>query len=180
MIALDVRADFKDASRWLTRVQRQAVPRAGARAMNRVGTTMRKEAVNAIADSAKIKKKNIRARMSIRKANRRHLQVVITAGGGVVPLIEYSARKTRRGVTVNVKRGRKLVKGAFISTMKSGHRGVFRRRGRARLKIDEMYSSTVAQLFVNTKARRRIERVAEARWPIEFDRELRHALRQVA
>ena len=49
--------------------------------------------------------------------------------GAFVPLINYSARQTKKGVTVQIKKGgkRELWPGAFITTMKSGHKGVFSR-----------------------------------------------------
>lgn len=46
------------------------------------------------------------------------------------------------GVRVEVNRGRQtLLKGAFISKLTSGHVGIFRRRGKGRLPIDEMLGS---------------------------------------
>jgi hypothetical protein len=47
-------------------------------------------------------------------------------------LIDYrNSRQTKKGVTVVLKSGRSrtLIPGAFIATMRSGHRGVFRRAG---------------------------------------------------
>jgi hypothetical protein len=45
-------------------------------------------------------------------------------------------------VNVEVDRGKRtLVKGAFVATMKSGHVGIFRREGKARLPIKELRGS---------------------------------------
>jgi hypothetical protein len=47
--------------------------------------------------------------------------------------------QTRKGVSVEVNRGKRtLVQGAFLAMMRSGHVGIFRRRGKARLPIEEL------------------------------------------
>lgn len=68
-----------------------------------------------------------------------------------VPLSEYPVRQTARGVVVNVNKGKSvLLKSAFLATMRSGHRGVFTRRGPARLPIDEAFTSTVLNVLEDT------------------------------
>lgn len=69
-----------------------------------------------------------------------------------VPLAEYPHRQTKRGVSVSVNKGgaRKLIEGAFVARMKSGHEGIFVRRGKARLPIDELFSSKITDLFRDT------------------------------
>ena len=54
--------------------------------------------------------------------------------GDPLPLISYSARGVRKGVSVKVlKEGdRTIVRHAFIATMKSTHRGVFWRKSNVR------------------------------------------------
>jgi len=62
--------------------------------------------------------------------------------GGVTRVSDYSYRKTREGVAVTINRGQKsLIRSAFVATMKSGHKGVFVRRGPARLPILEPLAS---------------------------------------
>lgn len=65
----------------------------------------------------------------ITKANYRSPVAYITVGGAHIPLVDMGARQTRKGVTVTIVKGkgRKLYRSAFMATMKSGHRGVFRR-----------------------------------------------------
>ncbi len=68
--------------------------------------------------------------------------------GKHVPLGKYPARQTKKGVSVQVNQGqRKLIKGAFIAKMKSGHVGVFQREGRARLPIQHALSTRVSDVF---------------------------------
>ncbi len=52
-------------------------------------------------------------------------------------------------VQLNAQGPRTLIRSAFVATMKSGHKGIFRRRGDKRLPIDEAFGPTVAALFHN-------------------------------
>lgn len=70
--------------------------------------------------------------------------------GEAMPLGTFPTRQTKRGVMVSVNKGAsKLFPGAFIATMRSGHKGVFYRTGKARLPIDEAFSTRVSDVFQN-------------------------------
>lgn len=76
---------------------------------------------------------------------------VMQVSGTPVPLGRYPARQTRKGVRVEVNRGKRvLLKGAFLATMKSGHRGVWMREGSGRLPIDHALSSRVSDVAQDT------------------------------
>lgn len=66
-----------------------------------------------------------------------------------IPLIEFKARQLKRaGVKANLKGGARTYAGAFIATMRSGHRGVFRRREHApRLPVVELRGPSLARVF---------------------------------
>jgi hypothetical protein len=70
------------------------------------------------------------------------MEWAIDVSGEPVPLVAYPHRQTKKGVSVEVNRGKRtLLKGAFVATMRSGHKGVFRREGKARLPIEELRGS---------------------------------------
>ena len=70
-----------------------------------------------------------------------------------VPLADYPSRQNRKGVRVQVNVGStKLIKSAFIATMRSGHRGVFVREGLGRLPIRELFSTRVDQVLQDNGA----------------------------
>jgi len=70
-----------------------------------------------------------------------------------IPLMKFNAkgpvpsRGRGRGVTYRLRGGRGRVENAFIATMKSGHVGVFRRAGKARLGIVELFGPSLGQVF---------------------------------
>lgn len=70
--------------------------------------------------------------------------------GKPIPLVDFPNRQTKKGVSVAVNRGRRvLVVSAFRATMKSGHTGIFRRQGEKRLPIDELFSTRVSDVFLD-------------------------------
>ena len=79
-----------------------------------------------------IKAKDLRTKIRVFRANDGKLFAVIRVQDKQgMPLLSFSARQTRKGITYKVKKasGNKRVDGAFIATMESGHKGVFERYG---------------------------------------------------
>ena len=176
MLSISVTADIRQVERMLTRLERTVVPKATVRALNKTGITVRKEGSQAIRKDRKLKARDVKKRLVIFRANRHKMSVIISGSGKAVPLGAYPARQVKRGVRVNVKGTRKLVKGAFIATMRSGHKGVFKRRGPKRLPVDELYSTTVADAMKNPRVRSAMHSAAVKRFRRVFEQELRHAI----
>lgn len=119
------------------------------RALRKSGSTalrdMRSEARKRIRARKRIKGRYISRALTLRRAKGSDIAAMewaIDVSGEPVPLVAYPHRQTKKGVSVEVNRGKRtLVAGSFVATMKSGHQGVFRRRGKARLPIDELRGS---------------------------------------
>jgi hypothetical protein len=109
--------------------------RALVRALKKAGATARK----------RIRPRYITRALTLRRVRGGDVAAMswaLDVDGAPVPLVAYPHRQTKEGVSVEVNRGKRtLVKGSFVATMKSGHKGVFRRRGTARLPIDELRGS---------------------------------------
>lgn len=70
---------------------------------------------------------------------------VMDVSGAAVPLGEYPRRQTRKGVSVEVKRGsRVLLESAFLAARKTGRPGVFLRPGRERYPMGHRLGLSVA------------------------------------
>ena len=111
------------------------------RALRKAGITalrdMRSEATKRIRARKRLKSKYITRALSLRRPTGAGdvdgMVWALDVSDEPVPLIAYPNRQTKKGVSVEVNRGKRtLVKGAFVATMKSGHKGVFKRRGKAR------------------------------------------------
>lgn len=127
--SISVKHDLDRAIRDLDDLARQKVPRATARALNKVAAQAKTQAAREIKDRYQIGTRMISKYISIaRRASPNSLTVEVRAEGRPLPILAFKARQTRKGVTVEVVRGhRKLISHAFIKTTKSGHRGVFAR-----------------------------------------------------
>ena len=125
-----------------------AFPRAGASALNKMATQAKTEASRRVRARYNIKKSDLDSNFKMKRANINHLESSVTASGKRLPLIDFGARQRKVGVSVMVIRGqRKVVAHAFITTMRSGHEGVFRRTGKERLPIQELVSLSVPKMF---------------------------------
>lgn len=120
---------------------KRALKKAGATALR----DMRSEASKRIRARKRLKVKFINRALSLAKpkgGDISDMSWALNVSGDPVPLIAYPHRQTKKGVSVEVNRGKRtLVKGSFVSTMKSGHEGIFRRKGKGRLPIQELFGS---------------------------------------
>lgn len=85
----------------------------------------------------------------------------MTASGKPVPVAAFPHREVRngarggrlmlrghRGVRVEINVGQPtIIKNAFVATLKSGHEGVFRRVGKARLPIKELFTTRITDVI---------------------------------
>lgn len=123
--------------------------RAVARALRKAGSTalrdMRSEAVKRIRQRKRIAPKYISRALTLRRPKGSDIEAMrwaLLVSGEPVPLVAYPHRQVARGVSVEVNRGKRtLLDGAFVARMKSGKVGVFKRRGKERLPIDELRGS---------------------------------------
>lgn len=138
------------------------LPKVMSRGINRTAKSARAEIIKQLAKKIGMKQKAIRAAITLHKATRRFWEASIYITGRRIPLINFRARKTKKGVTTTAPSvfeagkkiasgtGRHLVKSAFIQTMPaSGHRGVFRRFDlrKERLPIIELFGPGIGTMF---------------------------------
>jgi len=128
---IDVNQDDIDRVKTMLAGVKNGSKRVQVRAINKTLTNTQTKAVDEIYQQYNITKTNIRAVMSLFKANYSKISGAFWAISGPTPLIKFAGtRQTLKGVTVKVMRSgnRELLKHAFIATMKSGHKGVFWRK----------------------------------------------------
>jgi hypothetical protein len=145
----------------LTAAVKRALRKAGATALR----DMRSEASKRIRARKRISPKYISRALTLsrpRGADIATMEWALVVSGKPVPLIAYPHREKRGtkagkrarggmgprapklagGVIVEVNTGRPtLIRGAFVATMANGHKGIFRRLGKARLPIKELLGS---------------------------------------
>lgn len=172
---IDTTFDDREVRKMLKDLGRK-MPRVAAKTLNKGAVSVRSVAVKEIAGATGIKQKAIRTNTYIQRATRSRLVSAVVAKGKAIPLIHSGARQTKKGVTAKTGRGRRLYKSAFITTMPSGHKGVFRRKSRKRLPIREMYGPSVPTAFVWRSIDAAMRATVRKRLPIIANQEIRFAL----
>lgn len=182
MLKFSVKSDIA-AARRTTLLAQKEIERAAMRALDRVSTTVRRTAADSIGSKLALRKGDIRKQVTIaRPLGRAKLVRDIVASGRPVPLRDYQARRTKKGVTFKVARAgqRKLYKAkgnaGFIVDRKGGH--VFVRTepdppGPQKGRIRKVYGPSLPQYFVTRYLINAMRRVVAQRWPIEFAREIK-------
>lgn len=132
------------------------IPQSIARALNRAATAGRTQASKSLRADYTAKAAAIKSGLSIRRATKRKAEAVILGFGSPLPLSSFSARQTRRGLSVNVKRstGRHVIKGGFKGSGSLPSSRFFHRTGEPkRVPSKGRYAGTntrrepIAQLF---------------------------------
>jgi hypothetical protein len=135
VIKLDIKTNGRDVMAELKQFASDIERKATVRALNKTAEQARTEAsVQVRTAGFNIKASAIKKSFTIQRASAGRLIVVLKATGAPIGLINYGARQTKSGVSVQVKAGRTILKHAFIRNMGNGHRGVFERIGAARTK----------------------------------------------
>jgi hypothetical protein len=142
-----------ETSDWKAGVEtlKRKFPAAVKRALRRAGTTGRNEMTKAIAADTGLGSRRIKEEIKIVEVGDTTIQLEVR--GRRLPLIEFGARGPEpsrgrgRGVSYRLLGGRGRAPHGFIATMRSGHRGVFQRRGPRRLPIVELHGPSLVRVF---------------------------------
>lgn len=98
--------------------------------------------------------------------------------GAPMPVSKFPNIQTKTGVSVriNVGAGTKRIRSAFRATLGSGHLGVFRRKGKARLPIAELWTSRISDVMQDPGAVDGVQGQALQRFQTAFQRGLAREL----
>ena len=143
-------AKIKRLQRELKNLPR-ALPKIMSRALNRTALSARTEVSRSLAGRIGLRIKDVRQRVVMQKASYSNWRSAIRISSRRLPIIRFGARQTAKGVTYKQGRQRVLIRHAFIATMPSGHRGIFKRKGGARLPIAELRGPSLAQVFTGAQ-----------------------------
>lgn len=201
---LDVRADVRDATRELSRLQRQVVPQITARALNYAVARIRTASVARISAEAGIPKSALLGKKAGALGTRKRASRFVVKGKAtatkryigivalVLPVLSSAVGTLRQAGAYGGAFARQYFwRGAFVARMDSGHRGVFARTtptrpvGKdARKKPMERGSLPIKEQTVNieplasTTIRRHLELTGRPAFNREFRRLLALRLRR--
>jgi hypothetical protein len=182
MIKVTVKFDDAQLKAALKQFSQQGVTRAAVRALNKAATNVRAESVRIVRERRALPAKTIRDGFSIRRASPATLTSVVTATGRPVPLRDYQARATKKGVTARVVRTgpRKRIshKGnkAFLIKKLGDH--VFARETSKRLPIKKLYGPSIPTALASEAISRAIETKAADSLSKRLQEELLYEMRR--
>lgn len=145
MIGLDIRLIGASPGVFDQRKLRRAMLRAVRKAGSTGLRDMRSEARKRVRARKRLRARAVRSAMVVhrkRGSKLEDLAFALRVSDQPQRVSDYPHRQNRRGVSARINReGRSQIPGAFIATMPSGHKGVFLRRGKRSLPIDEQLAS---------------------------------------
>lgn len=174
---LNVSMDIREAEKMLSFTERDALPKATTRALNKTVKSVQSVAIKLIAKDIGIAQKDVRKSLYIAKAQWAKPEASLTAGGKRIPIMALKAKQTKAGVTYRSKLGgRGAIPGAFIATMKSGHTSVFKRLTKKRSPLIRLYGPSIPKVFIDSAITRAMESKAADQWGKTFAHELNYEI----
>lgn len=171
--------DASQVLRTLDDLPRGPARRAIVRGLNKTAANVRTSASTAIRERRALSAKVVRDAMAIRKATKDNLVSSLVVTGRPIPLRDYKASQTKRGVTVKVSPGKRTLVShagnrAFIIDKIGGH--VFARQGKERLPVKKLYGPSLPSTFIQEQVRAAWTATAKDALPKRLAEEVRFEL----
>ena len=189
VMEINISHDFKKMTRDLHRLQKQAIPKAASRALNRTSEQVRIQAARSISKATGIKVSVVKKRLIKRKAGFNKLTAVVIAGKYAPNLIEFMTpgmikrAMARKGTGVRSKAWKKTkeYRGSFVGRGKgSGKLLVFKRTGSSRkAKLKAMPGPSIPRTFVGQQIIKHLKSVASTRFKINFEADLNYYISKI-
>lgn len=126
---LDIQIDTKSVERELQGLSRDIKEKALSSALNKTATQARTAAARRVKAIYQVSTRAVRNSIRIQRSNYRTLTATLIVDGKPFPVMAFSAKQNKSGVSFRLKGRRVMIPHAFIATMSSGHKGVFARGG---------------------------------------------------
>lgn len=204
MIEIRINQADVDKIRTMLAGIKDAAPKTMVRALNTTLTGVKTDASAEIRNVITAKKAAVDGTFRIVRATVTQMSGLFESKGKPLPLIDFAARQTKSGVSVQVRkdRPRSVVEGAFIATVRTkaqaaqeitGHKGVFWRQWhgskspkkkiaygklpkRFRLPIAQLFGPRVPDILSNAPVMANVLAKAEERLHKNMERELNFEL----
>lgn len=150
--------------------------RALVQALNRAAGGVKTDASSEIRKTYRVKKATVDKAFRTQVATPSSLTAIVRVRGRPLSLAGFKPRtnKRGRGVSVNVKGTRKVIRGAFLRTLKTkdeeDYEIVFVRKGKARYPLKALKTVDVPGLFIMRDINAAVTRGVQGRFEKEFRR----------
>ena len=177
--------DIERAERMLEHLKGQA-PKVLSNALNRSLENARSNAVNGARENYNVRAKDVRSTIKLQRAKPSRLMGAVWSTGKVLPLTAFKVNpgtvngRRRTPIRVGVRKGSvETLERAFIA--RSGNfNGVYARKGKSRLPIQQLYGPAVPQMLSNESVVKLITDEARATFAQRVDHEIDRVLQKEA
>jgi len=144
--------------------------KAERRATKRLAETIKNEFIEEIRKDYAIKSSALKKGIDIIQGLETR---IVVKGRQGVPLSRFSYYQTEKGVSyiVSYKKGRKLMKSAFVAKMESGHIGIFKRITITRLPIEEKFGPDLRLKLINQRYMRLYNNIIKTKYNELYQKE---------
>lgn len=137
------------------------------------------KAAQLIAKRTGLRSATVKARLSYDSIRVGHYQATIRSSRRPIPLYDFpGTAQTSTGVRTRAWGKTQVIRSAFIATMRSGHVGAYRRRGRSRLPIKQLWGPTIYGTFATPQVQGLIRKTMQDRLRASLLRRLAAAQRR--
>ena len=151
-ISIDVRTDIKEASKYLNKIQKQAIPRVTARALNKTVTSHRNLGLKQVAKELRLPQRNVTSRFdkngkkkaeraTVKKANKNNLEAEISVYARGIPVVQVISKAQKARAAIKPRKGGikaaggRTYKRVFVAEAKGGNVQVFTRLGKSQYEV---------------------------------------------
>jgi hypothetical protein len=180
MIQVRVEVDAAPVLAILESLSSPALEQVAALAINDTLKNAEVQAARVIAPAMGAPSRAVKAALAIERATPSSLAGALVARGKPLKMIEFRPRETRHGVQVRIGGDVETYRRAFIATMRTGHRGVFERKGRERGPIRELYGASVPGYMARSDVLPLIQQTLADRLNVNLARQLDRRMRREA
>jgi hypothetical protein len=161
-------------------------PKQGARALNETAKQARTFANKKIREMYNIRQSALNKEIKIVMAQSSKLEARLILRDSAIGIIKFFPKKNSEGVGFQIKVGSdKVIRGGFIATMGSGHKGVFvrtgvktiaksgRYKGKMREQMEERFTLSSAEMFGSRKMYEEVSKFIADNLPRILDSKLK-------
>jgi len=141
------------------------------RTINRMASEAKSYAIKELSQERGFPSQELDKVIKIEEASKSGLFAFIKSQSKRIPILKLGATQTSKGVQFSLGQP-KEIKSAFIASMKSGHRGVFKRIGKKRLPIKELFTLSISEYLGTREMTTKIDNFIKKRLPEIFSEEM--------
>jgi len=173
-----IEVNSRDFQRTLSQLQKPKLDEVVAKALADTAKSAKVKAAAVIARRTGLKSAVVKERIFYDRVDPGEYEVQVKSSRRPIALIEFPVMQTATGVSTRAWGKVTLIKHAFIAKMKSGHTGVFRRVGKSRLPIEQMWGPTIGGTFAKPEVQAVIAKTMRERLSKSLARRMAAAVRR--